>query len=84
MSDKQTAKTDQLQTINYQIRVEGHLSPSLEMAFEGLSITMEGNGETHLTGPIVDQAAQHGLLRKIRDLGMPLISVVRLKTDQTE
>ncbi len=84
MSDKQTMKTDQPQPLTYQIKIEGHLSLLWEVAFKGLRITLEENGETHLTGPVVDQAELHGLLRKFRDLGLPLISVVRLDPDQTE
>ena len=63
----------------YQIRIEGHLGPRWSGWFEGLTITPEGDGETLLTGPVADQAALHGLLRKVRDLGMPLISAVRVK-----
>ena len=62
----------------YQIRIEGHLGPKWTDWFGGLSITLEDNGETFLTGPVVDQAALHGFLRKIRDLGMPLISAIRV------
>ena len=63
----------------YQIRIEGHLGPKWTDWFGGLSITLEDNGETFLTGPVVDQAALHGLLRKVRDLGMPLISAIRVQ-----
>ena len=63
----------------YQIRIEGHLGPRWSEWFEGLTITLEERGETLLTGPVSDQAALHGLLRKVRDLGMPLISAVRVK-----
>ena len=63
----------------YQIRIEGHLGPKWTVWFGDVSITLEDNGETLLTGPVVDQAALHGLLRKIRDLGMPLISAVRVQ-----
>ena len=63
----------------YQIRVEGHLGPRWTDWFGGMTITLEDNGETLLTGPVVDQAALHGLLRKVRDLGIPLISAVRVK-----
>jgi hypothetical protein len=63
----------------YQIRIKGHLGPRWTDWFEGLSITLEDNGDTLLTGPVVDQAALHGLLRKVRDLGIPLISAVRVK-----
>ena len=62
----------------YQIRIEGHLGPKWIAWFGDVSITLEDNGETLLTGPVVDQAALHGLLRKIRDLGMPLISAIRV------
>ncbi len=50
--------------------------------FEGLSITLEENGETLLTGPVVDQAALHGILKKVRDLGMPLLSVNSVDAEQ--
>ena len=59
----------------YQIRIRGHLSPQRADWFEGLTITMEENGDTLLTGTVVDQAALHGLLKKVRDLGTPLLSV---------
>ena len=62
----------------YRIRVKGHLGPQWSEWFGGLSITLEDNGDTLLTGPVVDQAALHGLLKKVRDLGMPLISAVRI------
>ena len=63
----------------YQIRIKGHLGPRWSGWFEGLTITPEEGGETLLTGPVADQAALHGLLRKVRDLGMPLISAVRVE-----
>ena len=59
----------------YQIRIKGHLGRQWADWFGGLAITLEDNGDTLLTGLIVDQAALHGLLRKVRDLGMPLVSV---------
>jgi len=62
----------------YQIRVRGHLGSQWTDWFGGLTVTLEENGETLLSGPVVDQAALHGLLRKVRDLGMPLVSVVRM------
>ncbi len=61
----------------YEIRIEGHISPSWSSWFEGLEIRHEANGETVLVGPIVDQAALHGVLMRVRDLGLPLISVNR-------
>jgi hypothetical protein len=71
-----TAETSQ-PTI-YQIRVKSHLGSQWKDWFEGLSVTLEDNGETLLTGPVADQAALHGLLRKVRDLEIPLVSVVRV------
>jgi hypothetical protein len=59
----------------YQIRIKGHLGPEWSEWFGGLDISLDDNGDTLLIGPVVDQAALHGLLRKVRDLGMPLVSV---------
>ncbi len=67
----------------YQIRLKGHLSPQWTDWFEGLTITLEDNGETLLTSPVVDQAALHGLLKKVRDLGLVLISVNPVKVGYT-
>ena len=72
------ARPDPGHPMVYQIRLEGHLGPQWAAWFGGLSITLEDNGETLLTGPVVDQAALHGLLRKVRDLGIPLISAIRV------
>jgi hypothetical protein len=66
------------QPMVYQIRVKGHLGRQWTDWFEGLTITLEEGGDTLLTGPVADQAALHGLLRKVRDLGMPLISAIRV------
>jgi len=67
--------TDPGQPRAYQIRLKGHLGPQWADWFGGLAVTLEANGDTLLTGPVVDQAALHGLLRKVRDVGMPLISI---------
>jgi hypothetical protein len=58
-----------------QIRLKGHLGRQWSAWFEGLAVTLQDNGETLLEGPVVDQAALHGLLRKVRDLGLPLLAV---------
>jgi hypothetical protein len=63
----------------YQIRIEGHLGPGWTDWFDGMDITLTDNGDTLLTGSVVDQAALHGLLRKVRELGIPLISAVRVE-----
>jgi hypothetical protein len=84
MSNKRNPKTDPGQPIIYQIRLQGHLGRQWTDWFEGLTITLADNGETILTGPVVDQAALHGLLKKVRDLGMPLLSVTRIQPGQTD
>jgi hypothetical protein len=58
------------------IRIKGHLGSQWTGWFGGMAVTLKENGETLLTGPVVDQAALYGLLKKVRDLGMPLVSVV--------
>ena len=68
----------------YQIRLKGHLGPQWTDWFGGLTITLEEDGDTLLTGPVVDQAALHGLLRKVRDLGMLLLSVNRVDPGPTD
>jgi hypothetical protein len=76
MSEALGSKTDSGHPLVYQIRVQGHLGSHWTEWFGGLTVTLEDNGITLLTGP-VDQAALHGLLKKVRDLGMPLVSVVQ-------
>ena len=68
----------------YQIRIQGHLGTEWTDWFEGLTITLQDNGETLLTGPVVDQAGLYGVLRKVRDLGMPLLSVNRVYPGQAD
>ncbi len=77
MSNTFNHKTD-TSPIIYQIRIKGHLGNPWKEWFAGLNITLEDNGDTLLTGALIDQAALHGLLRKIRDLGLPLLSVIRV------
>jgi hypothetical protein len=71
-------------TLAYEIRLKGHLDDRWTEWFEGLTITLEEDGNTLLTGPVIDQAALHGLLKKVRDLGMPLVSVSPLEPGQAD
>lgn len=82
MSDKQTYNENHNRHPCYEIRIKGHLDDRWAEWFEGLNITLEDNGDTLLTGPLVDQAALHGLLKKVRDLGMPLVSVNRARPNE--
>jgi len=84
MSNNPNPKSDTREPIVYQIRITGHLGSHWKEWFGGLTITLEDNGDTLLTGPVVDQAALHGLPRKVRDLGMPLFSVIRLQPGQSD
>ena len=84
MASERTPPSDPDQPMICHIRIEGHLGPHWSDWFEGLAITLEDNGETLLSGPLVDQAALHGLMRKVRDLGIPLLSVVCVKAGQAE
>jgi len=68
---------------HYEIRLKGHLDIRWADWFDGLTIILEDNGETRLTGPVADQAALHGLLRKVRDLGLPLIAVMHVEFEPT-
>jgi hypothetical protein len=78
MSETHASSENQSGLGFYEIRLKGHLDDRWTDWFEGLTITLEDNGETLLTGPVIDQAALHGLLKKVRDLGMSLVSVCPL------
>jgi hypothetical protein len=84
MANERNPKRDPSAPMVYQIRVTGQLGSEWTDWFEGLSITREDNGETLLSGPVADQAALYGLLRKVRDVGLPLLSVTRIKPGQTD
>jgi hypothetical protein len=75
MSNTLNAHIESHQPMIYHVRIKGHLGRQWTEWFEGMTITPEENGDTLLTGPVVDQAALYGLLRKVRDVGMPLLSV---------
>lgn len=68
----------------YEIRVRGHLDDRWADRFDGLTLSREGSGDTVLTGQVVDQAALYGLLRRVRDIGVPLISVTLIGTGPTK
>lgn len=75
MSNELNSESHPRQPIVYQVRLEGHLSRQWMEWFEGLTITLEKDGNTLLTGTVIDQAALQGLLKKVRDLGIPLLSI---------
>jgi hypothetical protein len=75
MSNQLEPEPTPIRPVVYQIKIKGHLGSQWTDWFCGLTITLEDNGDTLLTGPLVDQAALHGLLKRVRDLGMPLVSV---------
>jgi hypothetical protein len=84
MSETYAATADQDEAGRYEIRLQGHLDEQWAAWFGGLTLTLEDNGDTLLTGPVVDQAALHGLLRKVRDLGLPLLAIRRIEPGQTD
>jgi hypothetical protein len=84
MSNEINSEMNPGQPMIYQIRIKGHLGREWTDWFGGLAITLEDNGETLLTGSVVDQAALYGLLKKVRDVAMPLISVVCVKAGQAD
>jgi hypothetical protein len=67
---------------SYEIRLRGHLDARWAAWFDGLALTQDSDGSSIIRGPVVDQAALHGLLQKVRDIGLPLVSVVRIDPDQ--
>ena len=83
MSNELEPKPTPGQPMVYQIRLQGHLGSEWTDWFGGLIITLEEDGNTLLTGPVIDQAALHGLLKKVRDLGLPLVSVIQVQFNET-
>ena len=84
MPEKRQPGFDPGQPVIYQIRLKGHLARRWKDWFGDATITLEDNGETLITCSVVDQAALHGLLKKVRDLGMPLLSVYRIDPDKQD
>jgi hypothetical protein len=82
MSHDLDPKTDWDESAVYQIGIKGHLGDQWADWFDGLTITLEDNGDTRLTGPVADQAALHGLLKKVRDLGLTLLAINIIPTEE--
>lgn len=77
--DASRPSTDPKRPAVYEIRIEGHLDATWSDWFPGLAVALQEGGDTVLTGPVADQAALHGLLRRVRDLGLPLVSITRVE-----
>jgi hypothetical protein len=84
MSERHTPTPDRPEAGRYEIRLTGHLDARWAAWFDGLTVSQESDGTTVLSGPIADQAALHGVIQHVRDLGLPLISVTRVETDRPE
>ena len=81
MTDQRTPTPDRPEAGRYEIRLTGRLDAHWAAWFDGLAVRHETDGTTVISGPVADQAALHGLLQQVRDLGLPLVSVTRLKQD---
>ena len=81
MTERHTSREDRPEAGRYEIRLTGHLDARWAEWFDGLTVCHGGDGTTLISGPIADQAALHGLLQRVRDLGLPLVSVTRDETD---
>ena len=84
MSEPPASTGDRHEAGRYEIRLKGHLDPRWAAWFDGLSLIHESDGATVIRGPVADQAALHGLLQKVRDVGISLVSVNRIEPDQPE
>ncbi len=82
MSHTHAASDARREPAQYEIRLKGHLEARWAAWFDGLSLTQESDGTTVIRGSVIDQAALHGLLSKVRDLGLPLIAVTQLDSKQ--
>jgi hypothetical protein len=83
MSDTHARPGSHREAGRYEIRLQGHLAARWATWFDGLSLTREDDGTTVIQGEVVDQAALHGLLQKVRDTGLPLVSVTHTEPDQS-
>jgi hypothetical protein len=84
MTERQNPAPDHPEVDRYEIRLTGHLDGRWTDWFDGLAVGHDSDGTTVISGQIVDQAALHGLLQRVRDLGLPLVSVTRIKSDRAD
>jgi hypothetical protein len=84
MTERPTSRGDRPEAGHYEIRLAGHLDARWAAWFDGLTVGQQGDGTTLISGPIADQAALHGLLQRVRDLGLPLVSVAHVEDDQPD
>lgn len=84
MTERQPSTPDAHEAGRYEIRLRGHLDAHWTAWFDGLTVTHANDGTTVVSGQVADQAALHGLLQRVRDLGLPLLSVVRLDGDRPD
>jgi hypothetical protein len=84
MTDQRTPTPDRPEAGRYEIRLAGHLDAHWAAWFDGLTVSQESDGTTVISGPIADQAALHGVLQRVRDLGLPLVSVVRIEPIESQ
>jgi hypothetical protein len=84
MTDEQQSNPEAHQRTVYQFRINGHFGQKWMNWFEGFTVTLEEDGNTVLSGTVVDQSALHGILKKIRDLGMPLLAVNQVEPKHVE
>ena len=82
MSRRAGIDGNRLEAGRYEIRIDGHLDARWSAWFDGLSLSLESDGTTILRGPVADQAALHGLLQRVRDIGLPLLSVIHVPPDE--
>jgi hypothetical protein len=79
MTERQILTSDDRDAGRYEIRLSGHLDAHWTAWFDGLTVSRERDGTTVISGPVADQAALHGVLQRVRDLGLPLVSVIRVE-----
>lgn len=83
MTERPTTPPNRPEAGRYEIRLNGHLDAHWTTWFDGLTVSHESDGTTVISGPITDQAALHGVLQRVRDLGLPLVSVMRVEIDRS-